>query len=352
MAKAEPACFQGLKAPSRYFGHSNVNRSETNMKIMAPLSNEAANEVRLLVESGADELYCGYIPLYWRETNGVYSANRRGYGSSVHRLEELSHAISQAHDVGARLYVTVNEKYVACQREDVLRVLKDIRDANADGVIAGDIAVVLLCAELGLPVHAGTGCINLNTNSVLHVAGLGARRVVLDRVLTVSEIEMIAHGSAGTVELEVFILNAKCGNIEGCCSFSHTLSECVAEVSVPDGRIAKRHVPDIVWCGSSFEVEHGNERMRESERVMCPGGGLACGACRIWEFSRCGITGCKVVGRNYELPQRVSDVRFIRKCCDILSVSANQEAFQAMCRREYCARHDLKECPPGRCYYA
>ena len=78
------------------------------MKILAPI--RAYDELEMLLESGAEELYCGIVPSEWSERyNGPVWLNRRSpKGSGLETWDEMKRLVDGAHVARVPIFVTLN----------------------------------------------------------------------------------------------------------------------------------------------------------------------------------------------------------------------------------------------------
>ena len=202
------------------------------IKILSPVSR--CDEVEDVIAAGADELYCGILLDDWIKGYTVAaSLNRRQedntiLGTSPHfkSFEELKESVEIAHSRSVPVILTLNEHYYSKDQYPYLFSYVDkVLEAGVDTFIIGDVAFILSLRERGIPtdIHISTAGTAFNSETVRFYQELGASRVILPRHLTIEEIESIAS-EVSDVELEAFILNSRCANIDGFCTFQHGLS--------------------------------------------------------------------------------------------------------------------------------
>ena len=94
-----------------------------------------------------------------------------------------------------------------------------------DAVIVSDPAVFELCRETmpSVPVHLSTQANTTNVLSARHWFGLGVRRIILARELSLDEIREIKKETGG--EIEVFVHGALCMAYSGRCLLSLYLAD-------------------------------------------------------------------------------------------------------------------------------
>ena len=137
--------------------------------------------------------------------DAVYLAGKgfglRAYGGNFSR-EEMEEAVKYAHNLGKKVYVTVN-----------------IIPRNA--ALISDLGVFSLCREVApnLPIHVSTQASSANWRTVKVWKDLGASRVVLAREVSVKEMADIRKKV--DIELEVFGHGAMCISWSGRCLLSN-----------------------------------------------------------------------------------------------------------------------------------
>lgn len=137
-------------------------------------------------------------------------------------FEELKEGINYAHNAGKRVYITTN---IVARNEDVKRFpsfLKQIAEAQADAVIVTDLGLFHAVRENfpSLEIHISTQANLLNFESCNFFHKLGAKRVVLARELSLSEIQEIRQKTDKSLELEAFVHGAMCMSYSGRCLLS------------------------------------------------------------------------------------------------------------------------------------
>ena len=161
--------------------------------------------------------------------DAVYLAGARfGMRSAADNftVEELYEAARYVHERGKRLYLTVNTMPHADEYPALRTFLRDIADAEIDACIVADLGVMeevkalLPKAEIHISTQAGI----VSPESALAYAGLGAKRVVLARELSLPEIAAIRAALPDDVEIEAFVHGSMCVSYSGRCMLSHFLT--------------------------------------------------------------------------------------------------------------------------------
>ena len=136
--------------------------------------------------------------------------------------DELMLAVQVAHEQRKKVYVTVNilaRNADFSALEDYFSFLSFI---GADAVILSDAGVISLCRKVApdLPIHISTQASVTNKYSAAFWAEMGAKRIILARELSLSDIKEIRDHLPDSVELEAFCHGAMCVSYSGRCLLS------------------------------------------------------------------------------------------------------------------------------------
>ncbi len=139
-------------------------------------------------------------------------------------LEEMAAGIEYAHQIGKRVYITVN---ILAHNLDINRLppyLEQLQQIEADGLIISDPGVLRLARRHApaVPVTISTQANVSNYESAAMYRELGASRIVLARELRLDEMVMIKERVA--IELEIFMHGAMCVSYSGRCLLSHYMT--------------------------------------------------------------------------------------------------------------------------------
>ncbi|MDD3041965.1 MAG: U32 family peptidase [Methanosarcinaceae archaeon] len=133
-------------------------------------------------------------------------------------LEGLGAFVAEVHARGLRAYLAVNSTVNEARLEDASSVIDAAAKAGVDAVIAWDPAVILRAGAAGLSIHISTQANVTNHESAEFYRGLGAKRIVLSRELSLAEIREIKKKTE--VEIEAFVHGAMCMAVSGRCHLS------------------------------------------------------------------------------------------------------------------------------------
>jgi putative protease len=138
--------------------------------------------------------------------------------------EEMTAATSFAHNLGKKVYVTVN---IFAKNDDFAGLeeyLHQLENAKVDAVIVSDLGVFnFVKNHSNLAIHVSTQANTTNTYAVKAWQEMGAQRVVLARELSLAEIEEI-HAFCPQCQLEAFVHGAMCISYSGRCLMSNYLT--------------------------------------------------------------------------------------------------------------------------------
>lgn len=169
--------------------------------------------------------------------------------------EELRSAVSFAHNLGKKIYVTANVFARNGDFEQLGEYFQALSEIGADAAIVSDPGVVYLAKKVApnLPIHLSTQANTTNKYAVKFWAEQGVSRVILARELSVKEIAEIRDFVPDT-ELETFVHGAMCISYSGRCLLSDYL----------DGRSSNRGAC-VQSCRWRYEVRAQNATNGQSE---------------------------------------------------------------------------------------
>ncbi len=315
------------------------------MRIAAPISSVA--ELEMLLECGADELYCGLNTPEWEAAfGGAWWMNRRSpRGANIPSWEELQGIVAGAHAARVPVHVTLNAPfYPAAALSRLLDLAQRLTgDLGVDGLIVSDLNLIARLAEANPPtadLHLSSLGACTNSRAAVFYASLGVKRIILPRQLRISEVErIVTDGRIGRrLEFEIFAVNDGCYFEEGLCQTSHAVGSpfCLTDWDVrahrPGGGRGKisaaemaRHrkaLREYLWyqnnCGSSME-ESG-----------VPNG--PCSLCWFAHFRDWGIASVKIVGREASFYRKMRSLQLVRAVMDEVRSGATRDAVAGFAR--------------------
>ncbi|MCP3966227.1 MAG: U32 family peptidase [Lentisphaerae bacterium] len=185
------------------------NIADKKPELLAPAGNLAAGITAF--DCGADAVYAGLSKFNARERTENFSFN------------DMSRLIAYARRSNRKVYVTLNTLIKESELPEVASFMSELNALHPDAVIVQDIGVMRMLREYfpNLTIHASTQMGFHNSPGIKLAEKLGAERVILERQITIEEIELIQKQTS--VELEIFIHGALCCSLSGQCLFSSWL---------------------------------------------------------------------------------------------------------------------------------
>lgn len=248
------------------------------VEILSPAGD--MDKLKAAVAYGADAVYL----------SGKSFGLRAGSGNFDHN--EMREAVDYAHARGVLCYITMN---ILAHAKDIALLDREIHffhEIGADALIVSDAGIFRRIRTLypDFEIHISTQASITNADGCLFWYEQGARRIVLARELTLSEIADIRRQIPDDLKLECFVHGAMCMSYSGRCLISNYFTgrnanhgECaqpcrwkysVTEEKRPDQPIPVEedargtylfnskdicmidHIPELVQAGiDSFKIE-------------------------------------------------------------------------------------------------
>lgn len=182
-------------------------------EILAPAGNRPAFLAAL--SAGADAIYCGVKEFSARMTAKNFS------------LRELRVLTELAHDMGKKVYITLNSLLKPDELERAGNLILSLKQhVKPDAIIIQDLALVDLAGQTGYSgeIHLST-LANVSFAQALEAMkpGIPVHRLVLPRELSIDEIKRVSKHRPKGMGLEVFVHGALCYGVSGRCYWSSFL---------------------------------------------------------------------------------------------------------------------------------
>ncbi len=167
------------------------------------------DKMRAAYAFGADAVYAGQPRYSLRARNNEF------------KLEELQTGISEAHQLGKKLFVASNLMPHNAKVKTYLADMEPVIEMKPDALIMADPGLIAMVRERWpeVPVHLSVQANTVNYAAVKFWKSLGLTRVILSRELSLDEIEEIRQ-QCPDMELEVFVHGALCIAYSGRCLLS------------------------------------------------------------------------------------------------------------------------------------
>lgn len=238
--------------------------------------------LKAAVDYGADAVYLAGEEFGMRTAAANFGA------------EDLKKGIAYAHSHGVKVHVACN---TVPHNEELSRLpgfLEQIADAGADAVIASDLGTMALVKKYApqceLHISVQSGICNYETANAFF--GLGAKRVVLARELSLEEIAEIRDRTPASLELEIFAHGAMCVSFSARCLLSAYMT----------GRDANRGdcAQPCRWSYSLMEEKRPGQYfdITETEKgTYLLNANDLCMAPYLDRIAACGVDSIKIEGR-------------------------------------------------------
>ncbi|MCC8036426.1 MAG: U32 family peptidase, partial [Rikenellaceae bacterium] len=159
------------------------------------------------VDHGADAVYIG----------GPGFGARSAAANPIGQIAKL---VGYAHPYGVKVYAALNTLIYEEELRRVETQARELISAGVDALIIQDTALLMMGLE-GVAFHASTQMTNTTAEHVRFLARAGFSRVVLERGLTLGQIEEMT--AVGGIETECFIHGAICVGHSGRCYLSRSM---------------------------------------------------------------------------------------------------------------------------------
>ena len=266
--------------------------------------------LKIAVIYGADAVYIG------GEAFGL-RAKAKNFS-----MEEMREVIRFAHEHEVKVYVTANILAHNDDLEGVREYFKELdsfaKEEKPDALIIADPGVFMIAKEVcpDIERHVSTQANNTNYETYRFWYGLGAKRVVSARELSLNEIKELRANIPDDLEIETFIHGAMCISYSGRCLLSNYFT----------GRDANQGActHPCRWKYSIVEETRPNEYMPvyENERgTYIFNSKDLCMIEHIPELMESGIDSFKIEGRMKTALYVATVARTYRKAIDDYKVS-------------------------------
>ena len=182
------------------------------VELLAPAGN--LYKLKIALKYGADAVYIGGEAFSLRVAADNFTP------------EEMREGIEFAHAMGKKVYVTANIIPHNRDLKEMERYFKEIYELGADAVLISDLGAFNICRKAApdLEIHISTQANNTNYMTVQSWHEMGAKRVVLAREMTLSEVREIRDNISRECELEIFMHGAMCVSYSGRCLLSNYMT--------------------------------------------------------------------------------------------------------------------------------
>jgi Collagenase and related proteases len=322
------------------------------MKIVVPLSNIDCYEP--LVEAGADEFYCGFLPYEWlKKYKVILPINRRAFLAkkcSICTISSMKILSRLAEEYKIPVKIAFNSHYyIDNQYMELLEMIKSLMDLGFNTFIIADVGLAIYLRENGIScnIHLSGECEIINSMSMRFMEQLNISRFIFPRKTTMTDMRNSINNSGFLgKEYEAFILNLICVFSGAFCNSIHN------DLITPTCNIPF-HITRINTKNKRFlKIDEQLEEKRNAPKLSSRNnsnyilGKSGCGICQIRNLINSGITHVKVVGREFGIDCLVEDVKALKNIIGLHYQMGEDEDFQGKVRELY-----LDKIYPRHCYY-
>ena len=184
---------------------------EINMKkveLLAPAGN--LEKLKMAVLYGADAVYIGGQKFGLRAKADNFSE------------EDIQQGIEFAHARACKLYVTLNIIPHNEDLDELPEYVKQLARLGVDALIVSDPGIFSIVRKVApnMEIHVSTQANNTNYQSANFWHELGAKRIVVARELSLTEIKEIDTKTPEALDIEAFVHGAMCISYSGRCLLS------------------------------------------------------------------------------------------------------------------------------------
>ena len=171
-------------------------------------------KLKTAIDYGADAVYIGGEAFGLRVAAENFS------------IDDMKEGLKYAHDRGKKVYLTAN---IIPHNEDIdefEKYIKEIAPLGFDAILVADLGMFDVVKTLApeIPIHISTQANNVNYRSATTWYNMGAKRVVLAREMSFSEIKEIRKRIPEDLEIEAFVHGAMCISYSGRCLLSNYMT--------------------------------------------------------------------------------------------------------------------------------
>ncbi len=278
-------------------------------ELLAPAGN--FEKLKTVLHYGADAVYAGLSEFSLRAQTGEFGEN------------DLRKWVSTVHGEGKKIYITANiyphNRDLPALREHA----KLLSEMSPDGIVVSDPGAFEIFSTLApqLPLHISTQANTTNLESVRFWRRLGAKRIVLARELSLSEIREI-HDAVGDIDLEAFVHGAICIAYSGRCF----LSSFMANRSGNRGECAN----SCRWSYSLVEEKRPGEYFpvfEDNRGTYIMSSKDLCLIAYIDQLMDAGVTSFKLEGRMKGINYAAGVVKIYREAIDRISAGESVDPY-------------------------
>ncbi|MGG7146906.1 U32 family peptidase [Clostridium butyricum] len=359
------------------------------MKIVAGLG--CIDDYIRLVQAGADEVFCGYVPYEWNKKYGnLFPLNRREvlyYNVQISSLEDMKILKKMVDAYKVPVTITFNYLYYIDEQFELIeKIMKDLINIGFNEFIVADPALILYLEKKHIKcnVHLSGECAEINRSSIEFFNRFrNISRYIFHRKNTIKDMESCINENKDMIkEYEAFILNERCHYTGAFCSSLHC--DEMAHLCKIQYHMAKidKESSNFEEVDKKFEIyyddSHGDLNFLNDENNINNGndfndevvwnnsnninrvninieedsanedtyklGASGCGICSLYRLKKAGVTHLKVVGRGNYIDYMERDVKNLKKAIDMLEHMEDETDYEKNIKDNLFKGRCSKEC--------
>ncbi|MCI6988488.1 MAG: U32 family peptidase [Campylobacter sp.] len=187
-------------------------------ELLSPAGNY--KKLQIALNYGADAVYASV---------GAFSLRQRS--AKEFTKESFADGVSLVHQMGKKLYATVNGFPTNAQLDNIKRHIGFLNEIGVDGLLIASVGVISLAKEVApnIPIHISTQANVMNYLDAKTYYEMGATRIVAAREMSLKDLVLIKE-KLPNLEIEIFIHGSMCFAYSGRCLIS----------AVQSGRLSNR----------------------------------------------------------------------------------------------------------------
>jgi putative protease len=275
-------------------------------ELLAPAGN--LEKLKTAFAHGADAVYCGLPDFSLRTRVNNFS------------IEDIAEGIKYAHQLGKKVYVTLNILAHENILNDIKEHVKILKEIGPDAIFVADPGVAEIIKEIWpeakLSLSTQANC--TNSVSAFFWAKQGFKRLILSRELSLQDITLIKKKVKDT-EIEVFVHGALCSSYSGRCF----LSDYFVGRSANQGDCAQP-------CRWEYEIKPLGHKKALTIEEDAKGTYLLnskdlCLIKRLPEIMAADVNSFKIEGRAKSVYYLANVVGAYRRAIDFIAVNSDQK---------------------------
>jgi putative protease len=178
------------------------------VELLSPAGN--LEKLKIALSYGADAVY-----------GGVSHFSLRIRSGKEFTMESFEQGIQYAHNLGKKVYVTINGFPFNSQIELLKKHIKNMAKLNPDAFIVATPGVVALCKDIApnIDIHLSTQANVMNYLDAKVYWDMGVKRIIVAREISLSDIKDIKK-KLPDLQIEVFVHGSMCFAYSGRCLVS------------------------------------------------------------------------------------------------------------------------------------